>query len=198
MAEPNNSLTAFDQFLRVWAILGPILAAGAAAWWNRKNELDNRNFNKLREDENENCRNKKFNQDKIIEFRNNQNFEIKKYLLSFVSTAGDCHNAAITTSLKPISNLSVISQLVEEHTKRIRILSDSFNELFLLSPPHEVLDNSLKLLNFISNTPFQKYQDHSLHQTLSKDFSNIKTEVLVSAKIFTAKQNTEFIKSLEY
>ncbi len=197
--EPANTLTVFDHFLRIWAVLGPMLAAGLAAWWNRKNEIENREFIQAREDEIEKRRVKQQNQDKTIELKKKEITEIKKSLLSFVSFAVECHNMKITNSLKTITGLdfTLVPQIIEEQTKRIRLLNDSFNELWLLSPPKELLENTQKLLNFVTNTPYEKYQDHSLHQQLSQEFSNVKTEVLESAKTYLAKENSNILTSLE-
>ncbi len=197
MADANNTLSVFDQFLRIWAIIGPMLAACVAAWWNRKNEIDNREFNQRRENDNEKRRIAQQNAEKIINLKKNETSELKKSILSFVSLAVDCQNAAITNGLKSITSLAATPKIVEEQSNRIRILSDSFNELLLISPPDEVLESSKQLLRFISSTPFEQYQDPKQHQPLSQEFSNKKTVVLESAKMYLEKHKYEFIEELK-
>jgi hypothetical protein len=88
----------------------------------------------------------------------------------------------IATSVKQIQP-NEIAVFVEQHSKRIQKLNDSFNELFLLSPPTELIERSLELLNFIARTPFESYQKGE-YQQLSDTLQRIKTDVLNEAQRF--------------
>ncbi len=190
--ESPETISIFDNFLKVWAIVGPVLAAVITAWWNRRNEVDNREYNRNREEEIENRKIKNQNLDKIIELKQKKREEIKRSLISFISLASECHNMNISNSLKNLTD----SRIVEEHSRRIQALSDLFHELFLLSPPKEVLDKALSLLNFISTTPFQNYQNHSLNQELSQKLSNYKTGLLTSACTYLNQEDSNILSSL--
>jgi hypothetical protein len=49
MTEPTSTITNWDQFLRIWAILGPLTVAAASALWSRYTKSQDRETEKLRE-----------------------------------------------------------------------------------------------------------------------------------------------------
>lgn len=42
---------AWVGFLEVWAVVGPVLVGGATNWWNRRNQLNDREWDRMREAE---------------------------------------------------------------------------------------------------------------------------------------------------
>lgn len=51
MTEPTSTITDWDQFLRIWAILGPLAVAAVSALWARRTKSQDRKTDKLNEDE---------------------------------------------------------------------------------------------------------------------------------------------------
>lgn len=44
MPVPAPTLLNLDTLLKVWAVLGPLVAAGVSAWWSRRNQVNDRDY----------------------------------------------------------------------------------------------------------------------------------------------------------
>jgi hypothetical protein len=92
--------------------------------------------------------------------------------------------------------MDMISQLILKRSELVQKLIDSFNEMYLLSPPDEILKTSESLLDFISRTPFEEYQK-GLHQELSIKFRDLKTDVLNTTKMYIKDEHNKILESLQ-
>lgn len=194
--EAINTAQEMNTFLAIFAVIGPIVTAAVTAWWSRRNEINNREHTKLKEQEAEARQDKKQNADKLLEFRSKEIEQLKKSVVSFISHAAECHNSAIADGHKLISSMDMIPQLILKRSELVQKLIDSFNEMYLLSPPDEILKTSESLLDFISRTPFEEYQK-GLHSELSVKFRDLKTNVLDSTKKYIKNEQDTIIKSLQ-
>lgn len=187
MGDTASNVTRVNEYLAIWAVIGPVLTAVATTWWNRKNEIENRNFAKNREDEIQQRQDKIQNNRNEIEFRKNQLQNIKTGVINFISCVIECNNSLIATRHKQVSTLTEIPAILEIHCRIAQKLNDSFSELFLLSPPPELLKSVQNLLKFVTNTRFEEYQAGKQPQ-ISDSIQTLKTEVLKEAQKYVKEE----------
>jgi len=174
----------YDIFFRIWAVVGPLLAAAVSAWWSRRIHIQDRDYQRQQELDRESRQASKEHQEQLIAQRKEKYNEVKAALVDYMASSQD-FLAKVTESIAFPST---------ETRQALSIAREKFSisqQIVILLGNNALVSSSIELWNAVNNMPI-----YSPNTPLQEDYAE-KVENHQNVRAIFIQQAREFLSSLE-
>jgi hypothetical protein len=193
MADPATTNTPiFNIVLTFWGLAAPLIVGMASAWWNKKNNLEERSYQRIILTEDQQQERELENKKNQLRMRKEHLLTTKHAILTFLRLSRAEFNSNIQFLTCPKDNLNEKIKLLNEHTLKGQETSDSYDELYMLVPTIDVAKSTTMLLNHLSKNK-TTYPDKESTDEMAKTYAKLREEVLIAARKYTQEEEQNII-----
>lgn len=191
MAEPTTvNATSINTFLAVWGFAAPLIAGAATALWNRKNNIEDRTYQRkvviedrktLQEIEE---KNKNFlNQERTILLK-------KEKLLEYLKKANTLFHSGIHLFTSTPGSPEQVENM-KKYMNNIGELTQCHNELFFLGITPELNDKLEKMINIFQEINLPEFPNTEKLKQAGKIFAELKHDILILGKSLLIQEKNQ-------
>lgn len=177
----TGSASEINNYLAIWGVVAPLVAAAVSAWWNRKNEMQNRKLNQEHENALEQRRIQEYNIQRKIEIKEIESKTLRDAVISFIEGVSIIHKVKIQAAKEVMTE----NEYLEQITKNSKGLENSFDNLFLSCPSQEVINYAKEMLNFAIRTTLDEYKGDN---SIGERFISLKSNLLRGARQYIEQE----------
>lgn len=178
----TGSASEINNYLAIWGVVAPLVAAAVSAWWNRRNEMQNRKLNQEHENALEQRRIQEHNIQRKIEIKEIELKTLCDAVISFIEGVSIIHKVKIQAAAKEVMTEN---EYLEQITKNSKGLENSFDNLFLSCPSQEVINYAKEMLNFAIRTTLDEYKGDN---SIGERFISLKSNLLRGARQYIEQE----------
>jgi hypothetical protein len=191
----DNSATStpvLNILLTAWGLVVPLIVGTVSAWWNKKNNLEERSYQRklLVEDQQKACEIENIKNQLLM--RKEHFLNTKVAILNYLRISHENFHSNIQFLSCPIDNLDEKNELLNEYAQKSQEMSNSYNELYLLVPTIDVAKSSTMLLNHLSRNKITFLNKESIVE-MATTYAKLREELLIAARKYTQVEEQNII-----
>lgn len=186
------SISTLNTFLTVWGLVTPLVVGIVSAWWNRKKNIEERDYQRslfIQDQKKEREREMIKNQ---LHIRNQRLLETKGAILNYLRISHENFHSNIDFLSCHSNNQDEKIKLLDIHSKKIQEMNNSYNELYLLVPTADVAKSSTMLMNHLSNNKNITLDKEGL-VAIATAYAKLREELLIAARKYTQEEEQNII-----
>jgi hypothetical protein len=178
--------------LTYWAIIGPLLVAMVSALWNKKNNLDERSYQRKLSIENQHKAREIENKQSQLHMQRERLLITKVAILNFLRLSHTNFHSNIRFTTCPNDNSDEKNKLLNEQMLKSQEMINSYNELYLLMPTMDVAKASTMLLKHLSENRTTFLDKESVDE-MTKTYAKLREGLLIAARKYTQEEEQHII-----
>lgn len=186
------SISTLNTFLTAWGLVTPLVVGIVSAWWNRKNNIEERDHQRsLFVQDQKKAREREMIKNQL-HMRNQRLLETKAAILNYLRISHENFHSNIDFLSCPANNQGEKIKLLDIHSKKVQEMSNSYNELYLLVPTADVAKSSTMLMNHLSNNKNITLDKEGI-VAIATAYAKLREEILIAARKYTQEEEQNII-----
>lgn len=190
--QSSISVPILNIILTFWGLVVPLIVGISSAWWNKKNNLEERSYQRQLTIEDQNKAIELENKKNQILMRKEQLLTRKNTILNFLRLSQENFHSNIQYLTCPNENYDEKIKLLNDHKQKCQEVSNSYNELYLLVPTIDIATSSTILFNLLSENRTTSFDKDSI-ENMAKTYAKLREKLLIAARKYTQEEEQNII-----